>query len=261
MENKKDKYINLIISVSSIIIFLFIWWFLTDGLKLISHRTLPSPIRVFNTFIYKLTNKNPDGNTLIVHTLISLRTALIGYSMGIIIGVPLGILMAWYSKFDLFARPLFDLLKPIPGVAWVPLMIILLGIGVMSKATVIFISAIVPCVLNSYSGIKQTKEVHLWVARTFGATNLQMLFKIAIPTSLPFIVTGARVAIGASWVTIVAAELLASSAGLGFMIQQSRGLYRPDIIIVGMLAIGLCGAFLTFLLGIVEKKIVRGKRV
>jgi ABC-type nitrate/sulfonate/bicarbonate transport system permease component len=261
MKVKQSTLVNTLLSVGSVVVFLGVWWFFTEGLNLVSHRTLPGPIRVFNTFIYKLSNKNPDGNTLIFHTLISLRTALIGYLMALFIGVPLGIVMAWYKPVDLFARPLFDLLKPIPGVAWVPLMIILLGIGVMSKATVIFISAIVPCVLNAYSGIKQTKDVHLWVARTFGASNLQMLFKIAIPTSLPFVVTGARVAIGASWVTIVAAELLASYAGLGFMIQQSRGLYRPDIIIVGMLTIGLCGAFLTFLLGLVEKRVVKGSRV
>jgi len=86
-----------------------------------------------------------------------------------------------------------------------------------------------------------------------------MLFRIAIPTSLPYIMTGVRIALGSAWVSIVAAELLGSTRGLGFMIQQARGIYRTDIIIVGMLAIGICGAVLTAILGLIEKKVVKGK--
>ena len=127
------------------------------------------------------------------------------------------------------------------------------------KAAVVFFSAVVPCILNSYTGIKQTKEVHLWVARTFGGTRNQMLFKIAIPTALPYIMTGVRIALGAAWVAIVAAELLGSTKGLGFMIQQARGIYRTDIIIVGMLAIGICGAVLTAVLGVIERLVVKGR--
>jgi NitT/TauT family transport system permease protein/taurine transport system permease protein len=115
-------------------------------------------------------------------------------------------------------------------------------------------------VVNAYTGIRQTKQVHLWVGRTFGATNFQLLTKIAIPTSLPMILTGMRVALGASWTALVAAELIASTRGLGFMIQQSRGLFRPDVIIAGMIAIGLIGAFLTFLLNLLEKAVLKGGR-
>ena len=86
-----------------------------------------------------------------------------------------------------------------------------------------------------------------------------MLFKIAIPTALPYIMTGVRIALGSAWVAIVAAELLGSTKGLGFMIQQARGIYRTDIIIVGMLAIGVCGAILTAVLTVVENKVVKGR--
>jgi len=139
-------------------------------------------------------------------------------------------------------------------------MIVIFGLGIASKAAVVFFSAVVPCVLNSYTGIKQTKDVHLWVARTFGATNLQKLFTIAIPTALPHILTGVRVALGASWVAIVAAELLGATRGLGFMIQQSRGIYRTDIIIVGMLAIGICGGILTSILTWISNLLLKGRR-
>ena len=196
----------------------------------------------------------------IEHTLASLQVALTGYLWAIIIGVPLGIFMAWNRNVDKFVRPLFDLLKPIPGVAWIPLMIVIFGIGIKSKAAVVFCSAVVPCILNSYTGIKQSKEVHMWVARTFGATRLQMLWTVAIPTALPHIMTGIRVALSSAWVAIVAAELLGSTKGLGFMIQQSRGIYRTDIIIVGMLAIGICGIILSIILSFIEHLVVKGRK-
>jgi len=100
----------------------------------------------------------------------------------------------------------------------------------------------------------------LWVSRTFGGSNLQPMFGIAIPTALPMIMTGLRVALGAAWSAVIAAELLASNNGVGFMIQQSRGIYRPDIIIVGMITIGITGTILTWLLGLLEKKLLKGDR-
>lgn len=256
---KNRSWLYILLSICSVLLLLSVWYVCTDVLKLVSPKTLPSPLKVFLSFIDKFSNPNPDGAVLLDHAFSSLKITLTGYLLAIIAGVPLGIAMAWYNAVDNYVRPLFDLLKPIPGVAWVPLMIIMLGIGFTSKVTVIFISAIVPVLLNAYSGIKQTKDVHIWVARTFGATNWQMLTEIAIPTSLPYIMTGVRVALGAAWTTIVAAELIASTQGLGFMIQQSRGIYRPDIIIVGMMTIGIIGAVLAAVLMLVEKILVKGR--
>ena len=200
------------------------------------------------------------GSTLPQHIGSSLQIALGGWLMGVVIGTPLGIFMAWYKKVDLFVRPVFDLLRPVPGLAWIPLMIILFGIGITPKIVTVFLSAFVPCVLNSYTGIRQTKEVHLWVGQTFGASDTQMLVNIAIPTALPMIMTGIRVALGAAWTCIVAAEMLASTKGLGYMIQQARGIYRPDIIICGMIAIGVIGAVFSGILSFIESKIVKGVR-
>lgn len=257
----KNSQFNLkILSLISITVGLLFWWVATDVLKLVTANVLPSPIGVVKTFIVKLWDPRPDGATIIQHFASSMKVALSGYAIGIVVGVPLGIIMAWYEKADLFVRPLFDMLRPIPGIAWTPVMLIVFGIGLFSQAMVIFLSAFVAVTINSYTGIKQTKDVHLWVGRTFGATNTQLLFKIAIPTSLPFIMTGLRVALGTAWSTLVAAELLASSKGLGFMIQQSRGIFRPDIIIAGMLAIGGIGAFLVHLLTLLEKKVLKGVR-
>ena len=155
------------------------------------------------------------------------RLHLGGYLIGAIIGIPLGIFMAWNDRVDMLVRPVFDLVRTIPGIAWTSVMVTLVGIGFLSKALVIFISAMVAMVINSYSGIKQTKTVHLWVGQTFGASNWELLTKVAIPSALPMIFTGLDVALGSAWTTLVAAELLASTKGLGFMIQQARGIFSP----------------------------------
>ena len=257
-QEKNTKY--TIISVLSFSIFLVIWWICTDVLRLMPSTALPSPIRVVQTFFVKLHDPAPEGATLVQHIVASLHVTGIGYTLGVVLGVPLGVLMAWYKKVDMFVRPLFDLLRPIPGIAWIPLMLIIFGIGIFSRATVIFIGAFISCLINSYTGIKQTKQVHLWVGQTFGATDFQLLMRVAVPTSIPMILTGMRVALGASWMALVAAELLASSRGLGFMIQQARGIFRPDIIIAGMIAIGGIGAILTWLITLLERKILKGGR-
>ena len=136
-------------------------------------------------------------------------------------------------------------------------MVTLVGIGFLSKALVIFISAMVAMVINSYSGIKQTKTVHLWVGQTFGASNWELLTKVAIPSALPMIFTGLD---GSAWTTLVAAERLASTKGLGFMIQQARGIFRLDIIIVGMIVIAITGAVLSSIIQFIGRKLIKGGR-
>lgn len=168
--------------------------------------------------------------------------------------------MAWNDKIDMCVRPVFDLVRTIPGVAWTSVMVTLVGIGFLSKALVIFISAMVAMVINSYSGIKQTKTVHLWVGQTFGASNWELLTKIAIPSALPMIFTGLDVALGSAWTTLVAAELLASTKGLGFMIQQARGIFRLDIVIVGMIVIAITGAVLSTIIQWLGRKMIKGGR-
>lgn len=252
-----------ILSVCSVVIVLIIWQLVTDVFQIVSPFMLPSPLKVLETFMYKLTGgKNPDGANLIQHILSSLKIALGGYAVGVTIGVPLGIAMAWNRKFEMYAMPLFNLIRPIPALAWIPLMILWLGIGYLSKVGIIFFAAFISATINSYTGIKKTNQVHLWVARTFGATNRQMLFKVAIPTALPMIFTGLRLALGSSWVALVAAEMLAATRGLGYMIYVARMLGRPDIIIVGMLTIGVIGLLMSYSLEKLQNKYVRrgGKR-
>ncbi len=248
-----------IASLVSVIAFFIAWELITDVFHLVKPYSLPSPIKVFDTFIKKLYSTSPDGSTLPQHIWASLQVALLGFGCGSLIGIPLGILMGWYKVFDRIVKPVFDFIRPIPPVGLIPIMVLLFGIGLKAKVAVIFFSAFIPCVINAYSGIKETKEIHLWVARTFGASNIQMLFTVAIPTALPMIFTGFRVALGAAWMSLVAAELLAATRGVGYMIHVSRTIGRADVIVVGMLVIGLIGSALSAIFEFLEKKFVRGE--
>jgi len=253
---RKKSYVWL--SVISVLTVLTVWEVTTGVLELMPDYMLPSPLAVLDAFIYKVTGGvNPDGATLWKHIGTSLKIAFGGYLAGVLIGVPLGIAMAWYKKVDLFVKPLFDLLRPIPPLAWIPLMILWFGIGYSAKVAVIFLSAMIACVVNSYAGIKQTRQVHIWVAQTFAASDLEILFRVAIPTAWPMIFTGLKTSLGSAWMALVAAELLASTSGLGYMIQMARQMGRADIIIVGMFVIGVIGSLMSKALDLLAKKLVR----
>lgn len=255
---KKPEKNYMYLSVISVLVVIAVWYLCIDVLHLKQQSVFPGPVKVFHTFIKKLYSRAPDGGTLMEHLGTSLKIAFLGYGLGVFIGVPVGIAMAWNKWVDRFVRPLFDLIRPVPGIAWIPLFILLFGIGVLSKALVIFLGALIACMVNSYTGIRQTLDLHLWVGDIFGASERQKLFRIAIPTALPMIFTGLRVALGASWMALVGAELLASNKGLGYMIQQSRAISRPDIIIVGMLSIGAVGALFDMVLHIIERRVAKG---
>ena len=259
-QKRKEKIKFGIVSVFSLCVFFTIWYVCTAVLLLKPDYILPSPVQVVEALIGKLTNTAPDGATLFGHIAASLKVALSGYLLGALVGVLLGIAMAWFRRVDMFVTPLFDLIRPVPTIAWIPLMILWFGIGLGAKSAIIFVSAFVPCVINSYSGIKQTKSVHLWVAQTFGASRKEMLFTVAIPTALPLIFTGLRISLGTAWMTLCAAEMLASNKGLGYMVQINRSLARADLIVVAMLTIGLIGTLFTVGLNALERRFVRGGR-
>lgn len=251
-----SKKKRCIIAIATFAILFLLWYLLTDVFSVIPQLKLPGPTKVLDTFVTKMTKKTPDGATLPAHIWASLKVALLGFGLGTIIGLPLGIAMAWWHKADLIIKPIFNLIRPIPPLAWIPLMILWIGIGITSKAIIIFVSAFIPCVINAYSGIRQTSPVHMWVAQTFGASRMEILRTVAIPTALPSIFTGMRLSLTMAWTSLVAAEMLASNQGLGYMIQVSRMMARMDIIIVGLITIGIIGAILSALLSKLERKLV-----
>ncbi len=248
------------ISVVSFICFL-VFWELICRLEIVGEYQLVPPSDVVSLFIEKLHNANPDGALLYEHAAASLGLALTGFVVAVVVGIPLGLFMGWYPKVNLLVRPLFDAIRPIPPIAWIPIAILWLGIGMPAKAFIIFLASFVPCVINSYTGIRLTNPVLIRVAEIYGASNFETFRKIGIPSAIPMIFTGMKLALNAAWTTLVAAELLAASAGLGYMIQLGRRIARPDVIIVGMLTIGLLGALMSWILTKIEARFASSRRL
>lgn len=255
---KKEDMKYGLMSFIGVVVVLAIWQ-LSVSTGLVDSKMLPSPITVLDTLIFKINNTAPDGNILSVNIFASLQVALSGFFLAIIIGVPLGLIMGWWPLANRFLFPLFELIRPIPPIAWIPFVVVWLGIGLEAKALIIFFTAFVPCVINSYTGIMLTNQTLINVLKTFGAKNLYIFFTVGIPSSLPMIFAGVRVALGNAWSTLVAAEMLAAVAGLGYMIQYGRTIARPDLVIVGMVVIGIIGAILSFFLSKLENFFLKWK--
>lgn len=253
---KKENRKYALLSLMGIAVFLALWQAVVL-FGLVDSNRLPAPTTILQTLITKTYTKAPDGNTLFVNIMASLQVALTGFLTAIVIGIPLGLFMGWWEYADRFIRPIFELVRPVPPIAWIPLVVVWMGIGLKAKAMIIFFTAFVPCVINSYTGIKLTSKTLINVSRTFGASNFEIFYKVGIPSALPMVFAGIRVALGNSWSTLVAAEMLAASAGLGYMIQIGRTIARPDIVIAGMVTIGATGAILSGILSRVEGKLLQ----
>ena len=258
-EHRRLRYRDAMLSVIGILLFLMIWEALVM-LNIVDSRKLCGVLEVFKLFIVKLSDPTPDGAVLTVNIWSSLQVVLTGYLLAIVIGIPLGWLMGWYRGFDAFMRPIFEIIRPIPPVSWIPLTIVWMGVGLTSKAFIVFFSAFVPCLINSYTGIRQTKEVLINVGRTFGASNFTCFLRVGIPSSMTMTFAGIKVAIGNAWATLVAAEMLAASSGLGLMILVGRSYGRVDLIILGIVVIGVIGVIISALIGACENLVLRWKK-
>ncbi|MFZ7131838.1 MAG: ABC transporter permease [Eubacteriales bacterium] len=260
IQKKRAQFQNTMLSVIGISGFLIIWQILamTD---IVDSRYLTTPIEVVSLFIIKLTDTNPDGAVIGVNILSSLTIVLSGFGLAVFIGVPLGLFMGWYKGFDSIMKPLFEIIRPIPPVSWIPLTIVWLGIGLQAKALIVFFAAFVPCLINSYTGIRQTSEVLKNVAKTCGASNFTIFWKVGIPSSMTLAFAGVKVAVGNAWATLVAAEMLAASSGLGYMILMGRQFGRIDLVIMGIVVIGVIGSVISILLGMLENKVLGWKKL
>lgn len=256
-ERKQSTY--MIISLISVCLFLG-FWELVVRMSWVSPHLLASPTQVIELFVYKLSNANPDGTIIWGHIFLSLKEALAGYILALVIGIPLGLAMGWFIAFDGLVRPIFEIVRPIPSVAWIPLCIIWFGTGFFSKVFIIFIGALVPCVINSCSGVKMTNPTYIRMAKTYGADNWEIFKNICIPSALPMVFGGLQVALATAWTCLVAAEMVGANAGLGFFIEMGRRLLMPDMIILGMVLTALTGVVITIVVGIIEKQLVKGSR-
>jgi ABC-type nitrate/sulfonate/bicarbonate transport system permease component len=200
---------------------------------------VPSPWQTFAVGKEMLLN-----GTLMTHVAISLERVLVGYTAGCIAGIVIGALMGRIALIGRLADPILQLVRPISPVALVPLSIIWFGIGDLSKYFIIFYGVVIIMIINTAAGVTSTPTIRLNAARCLGASAWQILRRVVLPSAVPSILTGMRVALGFAFMGIVAAELIAAQSGIGYLIMQSRTLLRTDIMFVGLVTLGILGALL-----------------
>lgn len=164
-----------------------------------------------------------------------------------LVAIPLGIAMGWWKVVTDQLDPLVEMLRPIPPLAWIPLSILWFGVGDTQNQFIIFLGIFFPILLNTIAGVKSVEHNLVRAARCLGGGEAAVLRRVVLPAALPQIVTGIRIGLGFGWMALVAAELIGASSGLGFLINDARTLLRTDIVIVGMIAIGLVGLALDLL--------------
>lgn len=239
----------------------FLIWQAIVSFEIVDIKYFASPVQVIQAIIRKFTDTSPDGTTLVNHIIASFQVAFGGFFLSIVIGTPLGLLMGWFKPVDKFVRPLFEIIRPIPPISWIPISIIFLGIDIKAKAFIIFFSGFIPTLINSYTGIKMTNSAHINVGKTCGASNLKIFFSVGIPSAMPMVFAGFKLSLGNAWSTLVAAEMLAANKGLGYMISMGRNFSRIDLVIAGMLIIGVLGILLSNIMEFIERKTLRWRYV
>ena len=195
-------------------------------------------------------------STLAQHTLASLGRIFGALAAAIVIGVPAGIAIASSRLGKGILDPIVEFLRPLPPLAYLPLIIIWLGIGEASKITVIALAMLPPVIISTASGVRSASRDHINAARSFGATRWQVLRHVILPGAVPSILTGTRIALGAGWSTLVAAELIAASRGLGFMIQSAAQFLVTDIVIAGIFVIAIIAFLFELMARIAERVLV-----
>ncbi|MBF0530895.1 MAG: ABC transporter permease [Deltaproteobacteria bacterium] len=255
----KKPLILVILPILSVLTF-FTAWELIMVFGIVPETLLASPSQVIKLFFVKLTDPNPDGATLIAHAWMSAQEAFIGYLLCLIIGLPLGLFMGWFTIVRGLVRPIFELIRPIPPIAWIPLTIFWFGIGLWGKVFIIWLGGVVPCVINAFTGVRMTNSTLIQMARTYGASDWQIFKSLCIPSALPMVFGALQITLASCWTCLVGAELIAADQGLGYMITMGRRLGLPELIVLGMISVGLAGTFIGVIIDLIERRLLAGIR-
>lgn len=229
---------QLTIGFATLGVLLALWWAVT-ALQLIAPLFLPPPGAVLHKL---LTIAGPQGfmdATLWQHLAASLTRILIALAAATLIGIPVGIAMGLSPTVRGIFDPLIELYRPIPPLAYLPLMVIWFGIGETSKILLIYLAIFAPVAMSALAGVKSVQQVRLRAAQSLGASRAQILWFVILPGALPEILTGLRIGLGVGWSTLVAAELIAATRGLGFMVQSAGEFLATDVVLAGIAVIAI----------------------
>ena len=184
----------------------------------------------------------------------SLRRVAIGFGAAAAFGIPLGLILGWYPAANQVVNPVIQILRPISPLAWIPVAILLFGIGDHAATSLIFLGAFFPIVVACIDGVANVPSVYRRAGRNFGLSPVQLLARVVFPAALPQIIVGLRIALGIAWLVVVAAEMVAVDSGLGYLVIDSRNSgKRYDLVVAAMLLIGVIGLSLDLLFRSLEK--------
>jgi len=222
--------------------FLLAVWWVGAEIGWFNSYLMPHPSRVFDTAVSLTQN-----GILFKHLAASLYRVLGGFSITFAVAFPLAVILALYKQSYYFIEPVLEFIRHVPPIALIPILILWFGIGETSKLAVIFLAAFFPVFLNTSNAIISCDTKLLEVGKVFSFSGREQFFKIILPQALPQIMVGMQLALGYSWRSLIGAELIAASSGIGYMIIEAEQLSRPDIILVGIFTIGLLGYFIDYL--------------
>ncbi len=201
---------------------------------------LPPPLLAAKSFVELIAS-----GELFKHIGTSLGRVLAAWTIAAVIAVPLGLMMGRSSRFERIADPVIELFRPISPLAWIPLAILWFGIGESGKIFIIFVATFFPIVLNTVAGVKGVDPVLIRAGQVLGCDDGATLFrKVILPAAMPNIVVGFRISFGTGWAAIIAAELVAAQSGLGYLIADGMEILRSDLVLVGMVVIGILGVLI-----------------
>ncbi|MBN4049386.1 ABC transporter permease [Clostridium estertheticum] len=231
---------------------IIIVWIIVDKLHVFNSYIIPSPNIVLATAFELL-----KSGALLKNLMVSFARVIVGFAITFAFAFPLAIFLGSKPKAMPYLEPFLEFMRHIPPIAMIPILILWLGIGESSKFVVIFLATFFPIFSNTLNGVTNYDKKLLEVGEIFHFSKRDKFFKIIFPQAVPSIITGIQLGLGYSWRSLMGAELIAASSGIGYMIIDAEQLSRPDIVIVGILSIGLLGYFIDYFFIKITKNIMR----
>ncbi|BCK85446.1 taurine ABC transporter permease [Pusillibacter faecalis] len=259
MKKKKFNAIKFAVGTLAIACFLSVWFFATrEGTTL--GKLMPNPAEVASRLM-EATYEKIGPMTIWGHMWNSMRRVLVGFCIASVSGILLGLAMGWNRTCEAIFRPIFELLRPIPPLAWISLAIVWFGLGEGGKYFIIFVSGFSNVTINVYTGAKAVDPELIGAAKMLGCSNRRIFTSIVLPSSVPYIFTGLQIAISSSWAAVVAAEMVRSTNGIGWLITAGQSIGDMGQVMVGIIVIGVVGFLLATIMRGVESKLCAWSRV
>ena len=225
-------------------------WYLVGRSGWINPALIPSPQDVLKTFIVLMHGRLPQD------IVASTQRVVLGVLLGVAVALPVGFLLGWYKGLGLFLDPVINFFRALPPIALIPLVIVYFGIGESAKIAILFYASFFAAVIVMYEGISQISPLFVRVARTLGASDLEIFLKVIVPLAIPHMLTALRVALGVAWATLVASELIAAHRGLGSLIENAASFFQLDTIYVGIICIGVIALLMDLVLRLVARRLI-----